>query len=199
MKRYLILTVAVLTVAGVTLSLYAQPGGGMGAGERGGRGAGGRMGRGGFRGFIREENLDAAIAAVEKVLASLKKVKEIEMPRPEGGFRDMSDEDRTKMMDAMQKRGEIMQSIPETLEQQAMALKGGFQLRQEHQDKIDELQAIADSAAKEKATATAKMIQDLIAKHNKAYEANMEKLGIRGGMMRGGRMGGGQRRGGGQQ
>jgi len=196
MKRYLISTVVVLVVLAVTASLYAQPGGGMGGGERGGARSG--MGRGGFRGFIRDEDLDAAIAAIEKVLASLKKVKEIAVPRPEGGFRDMSDEDRTKMMEAMQKRGEIMQSVPETLEQQLMVLKGGFQLRQELQAETDELQAIADSATKEKATATAKMIQDLIAKRTKALEDNMDKLGIRGGM-RGGRMGGGGQRGGGGQ
>ena len=189
MKKYLISTVAILVVMTVTLSLYAQPGGGMAGGERG---AGARMGRGGFRGFIRDENLDTAIAAIEKVLASLKKVKEIAIPRPEGGrYQDMSEEDRTKMREAMQKRGEIMQSVPAALEQQVMVLKGGFQLRQELQAETDELQAIADSATKEKATATAKLIQDLIAKRTKALQDNMEKLGIRGGR---GRMGGGGQR-----
>ena len=176
------------------------PGGGMGGGERG---EGPRAGmRRGMRGFIRDRDLDAAIAAIEKVLASLKKAKEIVIPRPEGGFRDMSEEDRTKMMEAMQKRGEIMQSVPAALEQQLMVLKGGFQLRQELQAERDEFQAIADSAKKENATETAKMVQDMIAKRTKAFEEKMEKFGIRrgrGGQRRQGQDEGNRQREGGQR
>jgi hypothetical protein len=200
MKKYVVSTIAVLVILAVTLSLYAQPGGGMGGGQRGGARGGGMMGRGGFRGFIRDEDLDNAIATIEKSLASLKKAKEITIPRPEGGFQDMTEEERTKMMEAMQKRGEVLQSATEGLEQQVMVLKGGFQLRQELQTENEELQAIADSAEKAKDTATAKLVQDLIAKRTKALDDTMQKLGIRGGM-RGGRMGGGMggQRGGGQR
>jgi hypothetical protein len=185
MKRYLISTISVLIVLMVTASLFAQPGGDTGSGERGeGPRAGARERR--MRG-IRDRDLDAAIAAIEKVLASLKKAKEIGIPRPEGGFRDMSEEDRAKMMEAMQKRNEAMQSVPEVLEQQFMVLKGGFQLRQELRTETEELQAIADSAKKENATETAKMVQDLIARRTKAFDEKMEKFGIRRGR-------GGQRR-----
>jgi len=169
MKRHLISTVAVLVVLAVTSSLYAQPGEGSRAGMRGER----------FRGFIRDRDLDAAIAAIEKVLESLKKAKEIVIPRPEGGFRDMSEEDRAKMQDASQKRNEIIQTVPVTLEQQLMVLKGGVRLRQELQAERDELQAIADSAKKENATETAKMVEDLIAKRTQAFEEKLEKFGIR--------------------
>lgn len=177
MKRYLISIISVLIVLTVTASLFAQPDGGTGSGERGEGPRAGMRGRR-MRG-IRDRDLDAAIAAIEKVLASLKKAKEIVVPRPEGGFRDMSEEDRTKMWDAMQKRNEVMQSVPEVLEQQMMVLKGGFQLRQELRAETEELQAIADSAKKENATETTKMVQDLIAKRTKAFDEKMEKLGIR--------------------
>jgi hypothetical protein len=208
MKRYVVSTIAVLVILTVTLGLYAQPGGGMG-GERGGGMGGGE--RGGMRGmmgrgygFVNPETANAAIAAMEKELANYKKALEIEVPRPEGGFQNMTDEERTKMMEAMQKRGEAIQSAVEGMEKQMMVLKGGFRLRQELQEQNDELQAIADSAEKAKDTATAKLVQDLIAKRTKALDDTMEKLGIRGGM-RGGRMGGGMggqrggQEGGGQQ
>lgn len=206
MKRYLIPTIVVLVIMAVTLSLYAQPGGGMGGGERGGGMRGGGMRGGGMRGmmgrgygFVNPETANAAIAAMEKELANYKKALEIEIPRPEGGFQDMSDEERTKMREAMQKRGEAIQSAMEAMEKQMMILKGGFRLRQELQEQNDELQVIADSAEKANDTATAKLVQDLIAKRTKALDDTMEKLGIRGGMRGGGRMGGGQRRGGGGQ
>jgi hypothetical protein len=207
MKRYLIITIAVLTVSAVTLSLYAQPGGGMGGGERGGaRGGMGMRGFGRAMYFLRAETAEPAIAAIE---AQLKKLKEVMAAQPDfGGFRDMSEEERTKAMEEMQKRSETIGTAMGTIENQMMVLKGGRNLQMELQTETDELQAIADSATKEKATGTAKLIQDLIAKKTKALEDNMEKLGIRGGM-RGGRMGGGgfggqrgeggQRRGGGGQ
>lgn len=192
MKKYLISTIAVLVTMAVTLSLYAQPGGGMGGGARaGGMGRGG-MGRGMF--FLRAQTAEPAIASIE---TQLKKLREIMAAQPEmSGFRDMSEEERTKMMEGMQKRSETIAAAMKTMEDQFKVLKGGRNLRMELQTETDELQAIADSATKEKATATAKLIQDLIAKRTKALEDNMEKLGIRGGM-RGGRMGGGGQRGGG--
>jgi hypothetical protein len=201
MKRYLISTIAILVIIAVTACLYAQPGGGMGGGERGG--ARGGMGMRGMRGmyFLRAETAEPAIASIE---AQLKKLKEIITDQPDfAGMRDMSEEERTKAMEGMQKRSETIAAAMGTIESQVMVLKGGRNLQAELQDETDALQAIADSATKEKATATAKMIQDLIAKKTKALEDNMEKLGIRGGM-RGGRMGGGgfgggQGRGGGQQ
>lgn len=194
MKRYLISTIAVLVILAVTLSLYAQPGGGMGGGARGGMGMRGRS-----MFFLRPETAEPAIASIE---AQLKKLKEVMAAQPAmGGFRDMSEEERTKAMEGMRKRSETIAAAMKTIESQVMVLKGGRNLRTELQAETDELQAIADSATKEKATATAKLIQDLIAKRTKTLQDNMEKLGIRGGM-RGGRMGGGGQggqRGGGQQ
>ncbi|MBN2183026.1 MAG: hypothetical protein JW715_14035 [Sedimentisphaerales bacterium] len=206
MKKFQISAIAILVILAVTLGLYAQPGGGAGAGARGGqRGGMGMRGFGRAMYFLRAETAEPAIAAIE---AQLKKLKEVIAAQPDfGGFQDMSEEERTKMREDMQKRSETIGTAMTTIENQVMVLKGGRNLQMALQEETDALQAIADSAEKEKATATAKMVQELIAKKTKALEDNMEKLGIRG--MRGGRMGGGgfggqrgeggQRRGGGQQ
>ncbi len=186
MKRYLISTIAVLVVLSVTMSVYAQGQAAGGEARGGGRGTGTRGGRG-------TQQLQDAIAAIEAQVANLKKVLATEMPRPEGGFQDMSEEERAKFREQRNKQREQQQAAATVIGQQVKILKGN-QLQVEHQAQIDELQAIADSATKEKATATAKMVQDIIAKRTKAFEDIVEKLGIR--LRRGRGQGqGGQRRG----
>ena len=188
MKRYLISTIAVLVILSMTMSVYAQgqAAGGEGRGG-GGRGAGMRGGRG-------TQQLQDAIAAIEAQLTNLKKVLATETPRPQGGFQDMSEEERAKMREQRTKLREQQQAAATVIEQQVMILKGN-QLQEEHQAEIDQLQAVADSATKEKATATAKMVQDIIAKRTKAFDDIVEKLGIR--LRRGrGQGGGGQGQGG---
>jgi phosphoenolpyruvate-protein kinase (PTS system EI component) len=194
MKRYLISTIAVLVVLSVTMSVYAQGQAAGGEGRGGGRGAGMRGGRG-------TQQIQDAIAAIEAQLANLKKVLATEMPRPEGGFQDMSEEERAKFREQRSKQREQQQAAAAVIEQQVMILKGN-QLQEEQQAEIDQLQAVADSATKEKATATAKMVQDIIAKRTKAFEDVVEKLGIRlrrGRGQGGGGFGGGQRQGGQQR
>jgi len=177
MKKYLISTVAVLVVLTLALSIYAQPtargnrGAGIGARAAG---AGARMRRGGFG---NTEQIQKAIAAIEAELAKLKKGMEgSTMAR--GKFQDMSEEERKKLMEGFRKRGEAVSTATGAIERQIMVLKGN-QLQVEHQAKMAELQVIAASATKEKATATAKLIQDLIAKRTTALESTAEKLGIR--------------------
>jgi len=195
MKRYLILTVAVLVVLAVTLGVYAQE-----QGEGRGAGAGERM-----RGFGRRntEQQQAAITAIEAQLAKLKENMEAQaaMPRfrrPEEGDEMPSEEEIAKMREQRMKMREQQQAVVAAIEDQVKILKGG-QLQVEHQADIDELQAIADSATKEKAKSTAKLVQDLIAKRTKAFQDTVQKLGIRLRRQRGrgeGGMGGGQRQGG---
>ena len=183
MKKYLISTIAVFVILAVTLSLYAQPGG-VGGGERSGTRGGGMGMRGMY--FLRPQTADPAIASIE---AQLKKLKEVMAAQPEmSGFRDMSEEERTKAMEGMQKRSETIAAAMKTIENQIKILKGN-QLQVEHEAEMEELQAIADSATKEKATGTAKLIQDLIAKRTEAFQSTVEKLGIR--LRRGRGQGGG--------
>ena len=195
MKNYVISTVAILIAIALAGSAFSQPAG-TGAG-RGAAGAGTRMRRGGFG---NTEQIQKAIAAIEAELAKLKKGMEgSTMAR--GNFQDMSKEERTKLMEGFRKRGEAVSTATGAIEKQIMVLKGN-QLQVEHQAEMAELQVTAASATKEKATTTAKLIQDLIAKRTAALESTAEKLGIRlrrrrgQGQGRGGQgFGGGQRRG----
>ena len=83
---------------------------------------------------------------------------------------------------------EQQQTAVAAIEQQVMILKGN-QLQVEHQAEVEELQTIATSATKEKATVTAKLIQALIAKRTEAFQGTVEKLGIRLRGTRGGQRG----------
>ena len=192
MKRYLISTIAVLVILAVTTSLYAQGQAGGGAVRGAGRG-----GRG-------TQRLQGAITAIEAQLAALKKNLEAQaaMPRmgrggAEGG-ETPSEEEIAKMREQRTKMREQQQTAVAAIEQQVKILKGN-QLQVEHQAELDDLQAISDSATKEKATGTAKLVQDIIAKRTKAFQDTVEKLGIR--LRRGRGQGGGGQRGqrGGQQ
>ncbi len=176
MKRYLITSVAVVAVLAVVMVASGQ----------GPQGERPRMGRGGFN----SEAQQNAITAIEAELAKIKKSMETQMPRPEGGFQDMSEEERQKFRDQRMKQREEQAAALATIEQQIMILKGGRQLQEEHQQKIEELQAIQTMATNEKATKTAKHVEEMIAKSNKDFEAMAEKLGIR--LGRGGQRGGGQ-------
>ena len=187
MKKYLISTIIVLVVLSLTMSVYAQGQAGGGEGRGAGRGTGMRGGRG-------TQRLQDAIAAIETQLAKLKENLKAQaaMPRMGRGGQEgetPSEEEIAKMREQRTKMREQQQTAVAAIEQQVKILKGN-QLQVEHQAEVDELQAIADSATKEKATATAKMIQDIIAKRTKMFEDTVEKLGIR---LRGRR--GSQRRG----
>jgi hypothetical protein len=190
MKRYLISTIAVLAVLTMTISVYAQ-------GQAGGGGAGRGAGRGtGMRGGGGTQRLQDAIAAIETQLAELKKSVEAQaaMPRMGRGGAEgetPSEEEIAKMREQRMKMQEQRQTAVAAIEQQLMILKGN-QLQTEHQAEIDQLQAIANSAEKEKATATAKLVQDMIAKKTKAFQDTVEKLGIRLRSGRGGQRGQGE-------
>lgn len=180
MKRYLISTIAVLVVLAVVLVAFGQE-------ERPARMRGG---------FMNREAQQNAIAAIEKALGKFKTSMETPMSRPEGGFQEMSEEDRAKFREQMMKRREQQAVVVAAIEPQIMILKGGRQLQAEHDEAMAELQTIHALAVKEKATETAKSIQALIDKRTKTLEATAEKLGIR--LRRGRGMGQGQRPGQGQ-
>jgi hypothetical protein len=172
MKKYFILTVAVMAVVAMTLGVYAQPQGGAGAGA-------GRM-RGGFGNQEAQQN---AVAAIEAQLAKLKAGMTAQPARPEN-FQDMSEEERTKFRDAMMKQREEQAAILAAIDDQIMILKGR-QVQTEHEAAMEELQAIQVMAASENAPKTAKYVEEMIAKKNQAFQEKAEKLGIRLGRGRG--------------
>jgi len=211
MKRYLIPTVAVLVVLAVVLAAFGQPerrGGRQNLSEeerakmrerfqnmseeerekfraemreRGGSGRGG---------FMNPEDQQKAIKAIEGQLAKLKAA---QITRPEGGFQDLSEDERAKLREKMTKVRQERQQALQTIIAQVARLQGRRGPAQEAAEGVQyliistiDLKPIQDSAVKEKAKETAQLLQRLIARGS----------GRRG---PGGRPGAGQRPQGGQR
>jgi len=149
MKRYLISTVAVLMVLAVVLAAFGQQ-------ER-------RSGRGSR--MSQEERLKA-IKAIEAQLAKLKKAPQ--MPRPAGGYADMSEEERTKFREQMTKVRQEQQKVFQTIIAQVARLQGRRQPAEEGARyiivNVGDLKPIQAAAVKEKAKETAQLLERLISR-----------------------------------
>ncbi|HUW20362.1 MAG TPA: hypothetical protein VMW16_13775 [Sedimentisphaerales bacterium] len=167
MKRYLISIVAILVVSGLAWVSFGQAEGP--AGGRSDRAAGKRGNRAMYR-----ERQQQAISAIEQQLAKMKSAMESFSAGPRSG-QNLSDEERTKLRAKF--REERLQSIA-IIEEQLAKLKGRRGLQAEHEESISELNAIRESAIKEKATQTASTIEKLITQKKKAFEERMQKLGL---------------------
>jgi len=161
MKRYLISTVAILIVITVALVAFGQD-------------------REQWRQRMAQyrERQNKAIEAIGQQVAKLKAGMEAPMPRTEGGFQDMTEEERANFRERFMKMREERQQALAAIEQHIMVLKGRRQLDREQEESIAELQSIQALAASEKAEKTAKRLEELIAKRNKEYEDTMQKLGL---------------------
>ena len=170
MKKYLIPTITILLVLAVTWTAFGQ------ADERARRREEMRQRmqnmseeeraqfmrqRGGFRrgGFISAEAQEQAIKAIQE---QLEKLKAIQITRPEGGFQNLSQEERTKLRENMQNR----QTALQTIIAQIAALQGRRQPDVEGSQFIiintNDLQPIQEVAKKEKAEETSQLLQRLI-------------------------------------
>ncbi len=130
------------------------------------------------RGLGREEQLKA-IKAIEEQLAKLKAGLEESLQRQDwGSFRELSDEERTKLRERWAKRREEQQKALEAIEEQIAKLKGQRQLRTEHEESIGQLKAILEQAVKEKAKQTADQLEKLISKRREEFKDILQKLGL---------------------
>ncbi len=158
MKRYLISTVAGLVVLAVVLAAFGQQ-------ERP------RQGRGGFMG--REDRLKA-IKTIEDQLAKLKE--ETEIPRPEGGFRNLSEDQRAKFREQMMKVFQERQKALDTIVAQVARLQGRRPPEGETVKYLvvstNALKPIQESAAKEKAKETAQLLEGLIARASSLVQSS---------------------------
>ncbi len=187
MKRYLIPTVAVLMILAVTLVAFGQAEErarqretresmrerfqNMSEAEREKfrrekfreqmRSRGG-FGRGGFMG---REDQQKAIKAIEGQLAKLKAA---QFTRPEGGFRDLSDDERAKLRERMTKVFRERQQALQTIIAQVARLQGRRQPPAEGARyliiNVGDLKPIQAAAKKEKAKETAQLLERLIAR-----------------------------------
>lgn len=159
MKRYLISAVVVLVVLAAAWIVFGQE-----QSERSQR----------FAQYRQAQT--KAIELIGQQAAKLKAGMEA-LTMPEG-FADLSEEEKAKLREKFIKMREERQQALAVIEQQIMVLKGRRQLDQEHEESIAELQAIHELAVDEKATKTAKHIEELIAKRNREFEDTMQKLGL---------------------
>lgn len=148
MKRYAVPTVVVLAVLALVLVSFAQ-----------GQGTGGQ-GRGGF---MSAEERTKAIEAIEAQLAKLKA--QPATARPQGSLQDMSEEERTKMMEKMTAARDERNKILQVIMAQVAALQGRREPAPEGAQYLiittADLKPIQDAAVKEKATETAKLLEGL--------------------------------------
>lgn len=181
MKKYLIPTVAVLLVLVVAWTAFGQ------AQERGRQRGNMRermqnmseeeraqfmakmRERGGPRGgafMMGGQGQEEAIKAIE---AQLAKLKAAQFTRPQGGYQDLSEDERAKMRENIQKTFQDRQKALQTIIAQVAALQGrrqapagGGQGGQFMIINTGDLAPIQAAAKKEKAEETTKLLQELI-------------------------------------
>ncbi len=179
MKRYLIPIVAVLVILAVTLVAFGQAEDrarqresmrerfqNMSEEEREKFRAEmrerGSFGRGGFMG---PEDQQKAIKAIEGQLAKLKAA---QITRPEGGFQNLSEDERTKLREKMTKVRQERQQALQTIIAQVARLQGRRQPAAEGAQyiivNVGDLKPIQAAAVKEKAKETAQLLERLIAR-----------------------------------
>jgi hypothetical protein len=176
MKKYLIPTITILLVLAVTWAAFGQ------ADERARRREemrqrfqnmseeerakflAERRQRGGFGrgGFMNPEAQEQAIKTIEEQVAKLKAAK---ITMPEGGFQNLSEEERTKFRENMRNRQQALQTI---VAQVAMLQGRGQRPATEGGQFIlintSDLKPIQEAAKKEKAEETTQLLQRLIAR-----------------------------------
>lgn len=156
MKRHLIATVAVLVVLVVVIAAVGQ--------QEGTRQ--GRSGRGGGAFMTREARLEA-IKTIEAELAKLKA--EPDVQRPEGGFQNLPEEERTKFFEQMTKVRQERQKVLDAIIAQVATLQGSRAPEAAEGAKFvivntADLKPIQEAAVKEKATETSQLLERLMAR-----------------------------------
>jgi len=145
MKKHLISTIAVFVVLAVVLVSFGQE-------ERTRQG----------RGMGREERMKA-IEAIETQLAKLKA--EADIPRPEGGFQNLSEDERAKFREQMTKVSQERQKVLQAIMAQLASIQGRREPAPEGAQYIlistADLKPIQESAVKEKAEETGKLLARL--------------------------------------
>jgi len=203
MKKYAIPVVVVLAVLAVTWSAFGQAQDRAAMRERfqnmseeerakfreqmQARGGGARRSR------MSPEDQQKAIKAIEAALVKVKAAAQVQ--RPQGGFQDMSEEDRNKLMTAYRDRSTALNAIVA----QVALLQGRRPLEGQGARfmiiNASDLRPIQEAATKEKAEETGKLLQGLLSRGSGRGPGG-GRPGGGGRPQGGGRQGGGSRRGG---
>ncbi len=126
----------------------------------------------------RQEQLKA-IEAIEEQVAKLKAAMQSTGREARGSFRDLSEEERTKLREKMVKASQERQRAIRAIEEQLAKLRGPGRPQAGRQPSIGELRAIHDLAVKEKATQTASRLERLIARYQRESRGGEPESGPR--------------------
>jgi len=130
---------------------------------------------GGARPSLSREAQLEKVKAIEELVAKLKAVVTGTAPGARGSFRDLSQEERTKLRDKMTKAALERQLLIKSIEQQLAELRGPGRPQAGPQPSIGELRAIHELAVKEKATQTASRLERLIARYQKESRGGRQR------------------------
>lgn len=149
MKKHLISSVTVLLVLAVVFTAFGQTQRGAGRRPR----------------MTREERIKA-IEGIEVQLAKLKQAPQ--MPRPTGGYADMSEAERATFREQMTKVREAQQKVFQAILADVYKLQGRRAPEEEGVQYLivntTDLKAMQETATTEQATDTAQLIQRMIAR-----------------------------------
>lgn len=156
MKRYVVSSVAILSVLAMVFVAFGQE-----RAARQGQGQGQGQGRGGF---MSAEERTKAVEAIEAQLAKLK-AGGLGTGFNRESFQNMSEEERTKFREKMTAARQEQQKSIQIILGQLAALQGRREPAAEGTQYLivttTDLKPIQDSAVKEKATGTAKLLEEL--------------------------------------
>lgn len=130
---------------------------------------------GGARPSLSREAQLEKVKAIEELVAKLKAVVTGTAPGARGSFRDLSQEERTKLRDKMTKAALERQLLIKSIEQQLAELRGPGRPQAGPQPSIGELRAIHELAVKEKATQTASRLERLIARYQRESRGGRQR------------------------
>jgi hypothetical protein len=160
MKKHFTLFLAVVTILVVALAAVAQQRGGMQALQQ------------------RREAQMKALETLQQNTAKLRAAMETPGRGMQGrNFQDMSDEERAKLREEMTQRQQEQVRLTAEMEQAIAQLKGPAQLRQEYTETMAPLRELLAAAQNEKATATARQVEQLIAQRQKQFEDRITAMG----------------------
>ena len=180
MKRYIVSTLAVLLVFALTMAVFAQSSEEEGTNQNSGQKPRRLPLLEIFLSIAKEQK--SAVAAIEKHLETVKTYVEAQSVLPPTITRELDGQEMNVAMSQWQeermKVDQQLQAEIDAIELQLMVLKLRRRVGAEHLAAQAELRAIADSATKENAIETAKLIRDLIDSREKAFGDKMLKAGL---------------------
>ena len=160
MKRSAIVAVSVLLTMAVTWAAYGQAGGG-----------GGGRGRGGFG--MMGPQAQKAVADLQEQVAKLKTLVDAGAKAMEGGFQNMSEDDRAKMKERSTEQQKILAAIQQDVDRLRMR-----QMAAEYNQSMTALKDAQASAQKENAKETAQKLGQIIAEREKQMEEKVTAMGM---------------------